>query len=47
MKYLKTYAERCNGSNTCMTVCSKLYFKEDNRDKSSIKVSPDGQGGFR
>jgi ferredoxin len=47
MKYLKTYEERCNGSNTCMTVCSKLYFKEDNRDKSSIKVSPDGHGGFR
>lgn len=47
MKFLKTYAQRCSGSSTCMTVCSKLYFKEDNPDKSSIKVTSDAKGGFR
>jgi Fe-S-cluster-containing hydrogenase component 2 len=29
MKYLHTYEEKCNGCNTCMSVCSQLYFKED------------------
>lgn len=40
MKHLKTFPEKCNGCNVCMSVCSKLYFKEDNPEKSAIKVTP-------
>lgn len=40
MKYLKTFPEKCNGCNICMSVCAKLYFKEDNPEKSSIKIIP-------
>jgi ferredoxin len=39
MKYLKTTAEKCTGCNTCMSVCSTLYFKEDNPEKSAIRVT--------
>ena len=46
MKYLKTYAEKCNGCNTCMSVCSQLYFKEDNPEKSAIRVFPAGKDTF-
>jgi len=45
MKYLKTYPENCIGCNLCMSVCSQLYFKEDNPAKSAIVVTADG-GGF-
>ena len=38
MKYLKTYDEKCIGCNQCMTVCSTLFFKEDNYEKSCIQV---------
>ncbi len=38
MKYLKTYDDKCIGCNTCVSVCSNLYFKEDNPDKSCIEV---------
>jgi ferredoxin len=46
MKYLKTTAEKCNGCNICMCVCSTLYFKEDNPEKSAIRVSPAAAGAF-
>ena len=46
MKYLKTYPEKCNGCNTCMTICSRLYFKEDNPEKSAIRVRAAGKNAF-
>jgi carbon-monoxide dehydrogenase iron sulfur subunit len=46
MKYLKTFPEKCNGCNVCMSVCSKLYFKEDNPEKSAIKVTPAGEKSY-
>ena len=46
MKYLKTFSEKCNGCNICMSVCSKLYFKEDNPEKSAIKVTPAGKNSY-
>ncbi len=45
-KYLKTYEEKCTGCNTCMTVCSTLFFKEDNYEKSCIQVVKNEKGGF-
>jgi ferredoxin len=38
MKYLKTYDERCIGCSTCVTVCSNLWFKEDDPVKSCIEM---------
>jgi len=46
MKFLKTIAEKCNGCNVCMSVCSKLYFKEDNPEKSAIRVVGAANGSF-
>ena len=40
MKYLKIYEEKCIGCYTCGSVCSKLYFKEDDPGKSCIEVFP-------
>lgn len=47
MKYLKTYPEKCIGCNTCMSVCSTLFFKEDNPAKSAIQVLPGDDGGYQ
>jgi ferredoxin len=38
MKYLKTYDENCIGCSTCISVCSTLFFKDDNPEKSCIQV---------
>jgi carbon-monoxide dehydrogenase iron sulfur subunit len=46
MKYLKTIAAECIGCNTCMSVCSKLYFKEDNPQKSAIQVGQAADGAY-
>ena len=45
MKYLEVYNDKCIGCNTCMSACSKLYFKEDNFDKSRIQVYSEGEDG--
>jgi carbon-monoxide dehydrogenase iron sulfur subunit len=43
-KHLKTHPEKCTGCGTCMKVCSKTFFKQENPEKSSITVEkqPDG-----
>ena len=46
MKYLKTYPEKCIGCNTCVDVCSNLYFKEVSDEKSCIEVYDKGEGNF-
>ncbi len=46
MKYLKTITANCNGCNQCMSVCSKLYFKEDNPEKSCIQVGQAADGTY-
>jgi len=46
MKYLRTFPEKCNGCNICMSVCSKLYFKEDNPEKSAIRVGQSTAGSY-
>jgi len=38
MKYLNTYPEKCIGCMACMEICSGVFFKEKNVEKSSIKV---------
>jgi len=39
MKYLKTYPDKCTAEcRACEKACSNAFFKEENRDKSAIKV---------
>lgn len=38
MKVLKTYPDKCIACHTCESVCSQLYFKEDNAAKSCIII---------
>lgn len=46
MKHLKTIDESCIGCNTCVSVCSNLYFKEDIPEKSRIRVLLQGNDDF-
>jgi Fe-S-cluster-containing dehydrogenase component len=46
IKYLKTIDEKCVGCMTCVSVCSKLYFKEENPAKSRIVVNDMSKGAF-
>jgi Fe-S-cluster-containing hydrogenase component 2 len=46
IKYLKTIDEKCVGCMTCVSVCSKLYFKEENPAKSRILVNDMSKGAF-
>lgn len=46
IKYLATKDEKCVGCMTCASVCSRLYFKEDNPAKSSIVVNDLANGRF-
>ncbi len=44
MKRMKVDAALCTGCGTCENVCSKAYYKEEDRLKSAIRVEPDGDG---
>jgi anaerobic carbon-monoxide dehydrogenase iron sulfur subunit len=46
IKYLATKDEKCVGCMTCASVCSRLYFKEDNPAKSRIQVNDLSRGAF-
>jgi carbon-monoxide dehydrogenase iron sulfur subunit len=46
MKVLKMYDDRCIGCGTCMTVCSQIYFKQDDHARSAIQMLPQDDGGF-
>ena len=46
MKKLLTDPARCTGCGLCEEVCSKAYYKVKDREKSAIRISPDGQGGY-
>lgn len=38
MKYLKTFDEKCVGCGACMETCSTAFFKENNPEKSAVRV---------
>lgn len=44
MKRVKVKAELCNGCGTCELVCSNVLFKEENPEKSAIRVSEKSDG---
>ncbi len=42
MRVLKFDSESCRGVRACMIACSKYLFKEENYEKSAIRVEGDG-----
>jgi Fe-S-cluster-containing hydrogenase component 2 len=44
MKVLVWDESKCIGCGTCELTCSKTWFKEENREKSRIKISKTDQG---
>ena len=44
MKSLKAKVELCTGCGSCELTCSKVQFKEENKEKSAIKVSKSTEG---
>ena len=46
MKKLKADPAQCTGCGVCEEVCSKAYYKEVDREKSAIRISEDGKGGY-
>jgi Fe-S-cluster-containing hydrogenase component 2 len=44
MKIVKTKAELCIQCHECEMVCAKLYYKEDNPEKSAIRILEDKDG---
>ncbi|MCL2201668.1 MAG: 4Fe-4S binding protein [Oscillospiraceae bacterium] len=45
MKKLMTNPEKCVGCGVCEEVCSKTWYKDENREKSCIRISPK-DGGY-
>jgi Fe-S-cluster-containing hydrogenase component 2 len=46
LKKLLTDAKKCTGCGACEEVCSNAWYKEKDKEKSAIRITPDGQGGF-
>ncbi len=44
MKFLKTESSKCRGHLVCTRVCSELYFKENNPEKSAIRIEKTTEG---
>lgn len=38
MKFLAVKQEVCDGCGSCEMACSKAFFKEENREKSAIRI---------
>lgn len=43
-KYLRTFPDQCIACRACETTCSKLYFKVDDTEKSSIRITENAEG---
>lgn len=46
MKRLIAKSELCIGCRLCEEVCSKAYRKENNREKSAIRIDENGEKGY-
>ena len=46
MKKLVADCAKCNGCMTCVSVCSKTYYKVADKAKSAIRVTAGDNGGF-
>ena len=46
MKKLAADSGKCSGCGACELACSKAFYKEENREKSAIRVSASDCGGY-
>jgi len=46
LKRLVADSAKCTGCGICEEVCSGAYYKVADKEKSAIRVTADGQGGF-
>ena len=46
MKKLTVDPAKCSGCGECERVCSKTYYKSEDREKSAIRISAGGDGGY-
>ena len=46
LKKLVVDAALCTGCGTCELVCSKAYYKVEDKEKSAIRISENSEGGF-
>ena len=44
MRKLIADASKCVGCGTCENVCSQTYFKQADKNRSAIRILPDGEG---
>lgn len=44
MKYLKTYPEKCVGCHTCENICSQMFFKKEEIERSCVRVLEKTEG---
>ena len=46
MKKLVTDSGKCTGCGACELTCSKAFYREENREKSAIRVTARESGGY-
>ena len=46
LKKLVAESSRCTGCGSCEKLCSKAWYKAEDREKSAIRISADGQGDY-
>jgi len=46
MKKLLTESGKCTGCGVCELVCSKAWYKTEDRDKSAIRINANDEGGY-
>ena len=46
MKKLITASEKCTGCGACEAACSMAWYKQEDREKSAIRIIADEEGGY-
>ena len=46
MKKLVTDSAKCTGCGICENVCSKAFYKVEDREKSAIRITANEKGGY-
>ena len=45
-KKLVADSTKCTGCGACELACSKAFYKEENKEKSGIRITPNDGGGY-
>ena len=46
MRKLVPDSSKCTGCGACESACSKAFYKEENREKSAIRITANESGGY-